>query len=213
MWARELPRYANWQQSKADWWSLAAGILAAVTGLSVFPVLDDTSTTTEKGIVALGALLSSICALVPRVKNYGEMAGQARELSTTYGPLVGRLLDSLVQAEAGTADQGSLRAVMDDFDRAKARKDTLRFLGRESARAADRTRAEERVAALVPQTLQAPATPPDGTPPRSTPSTSDGSPTPRATRVDGHRTVNIALFQFPARGPVPASDAGAPRPV
>jgi hypothetical protein len=82
-WADELPRYANFQQSKADWWAIAAGVLAAATSLSVFPALDSSSGNGTKLLVAIPAFLAAVLAVVPRIKNYAEMAGTAVDLRLT----------------------------------------------------------------------------------------------------------------------------------
>jgi hypothetical protein len=124
-WVNELPRYADRQQIKADFWAITAGILAAVTSLAIFPVLGNTPTTEQKFIVSAAALLSAICALVPRVKNYGEMAGQARELSSRYGGIVGDLVDL---SHAPAIDPERASAIVDEFESIKSKKDGLRGL-------------------------------------------------------------------------------------
>lgn len=129
LWADELPRYANYQQSKADWWALAAGVVATVTGLAVFPILSDQSNDRDKFIVAFFALVAGICALVPRIKNYAEMAGKGRELASAFGPLEGRLLDAFLQPPE-TVDPEEVHSAVADFEAAKAKKDQLRYLPR-----------------------------------------------------------------------------------
>ncbi len=124
-WVNELPRYADQQQRLADTWAILAGVLASVTSLAIFPVLDDGSTDLEKAIISSVALLAAICALVPRVKNYAEMAGQARELSSRYGGVTGDLLDL---AKAEVIDQEAARALVTEFGSIKENKDALRGL-------------------------------------------------------------------------------------
>ena len=92
-WVHELPRYADRQQASADFWSILAGILAAITSLAIFPVVANDSGTLVKVLVSAFALAAAICALVPRVKNYAELAGQARELTSRYGGVLGNLID------------------------------------------------------------------------------------------------------------------------
>src|ERR1700752_2047833 len=92
-WVNALPEYADRNQSKADFWAILAGVLAAITSLSIYPVLGPGSGMPAKTIVSVVALASAVCALVPRVKNYGEMAGTARVLAAQYGSVYGRLLD------------------------------------------------------------------------------------------------------------------------
>lgn len=129
-WVNALPRYADRQQLKADFWAILAGILAATTSLAIFPVLGETPTTLEKAIVSAFALLAAVCALVPRVKNYGELAGQARELSSRYGGIYGDLVDL---SHAPTIDQDRALAIVEEFEAIKSKKDGLRGLpGREA---------------------------------------------------------------------------------
>jgi hypothetical protein len=146
-WVNELPRYADRQQQLADSWAIAAGILAALTSLAIFPVLTDTSTDLEKAIVSAIAFLAAICALIPRVRNYAELAGQARELSSRYGAIVGDLLDL---ATADAMPQAAARAIVDEFEGIKERKDALRALP-------DRIRVEIRRAELTQRAAMAEA--------------------------------------------------------
>lgn len=131
-WAGELPRYASRQQNKADAWAIAAGIVAAVTGLAIFPTAESGGTV-AKVLVSLAGFLAAVFALVPRVKNYAEMAGKAREVATLYGPLVGDLLDCLEEAEAGRGSDAARRSVIEAFQTAKSKKDELRYLPVRSA--------------------------------------------------------------------------------
>ncbi len=48
-WVNALPRYADRQQVKADFWAILSGILAAVTSLAIFPVLGESPTTEAEG--------------------------------------------------------------------------------------------------------------------------------------------------------------------
>jgi hypothetical protein len=124
-WVNELPKYADRQQAKADWWAIVAGGLAAFTGLAIFPVITDSSTDLAKGFVALFAFAAAICALVPRVMNYAESAGQARELTSRYGGIVGDLLDL---AKANPFLPEAARPVVEAFESIKEKKDGLRRL-------------------------------------------------------------------------------------
>jgi hypothetical protein len=123
-WGSELPRYADRYQSRADFWSITAGILAAITSLAVFPVLNADSPEWAKYLVSGFALASAICTLIPRVKSYAELAGQARELSSRYGGVIGDLLDLVEAPEPFPAD--AARPVVDEFESIKAKKDSLR---------------------------------------------------------------------------------------
>jgi hypothetical protein len=131
-WAHELPRYADRQQRRADSWSIAAGALAALTSMSIFPILTANAADWEKWVVSAAAMLAAVCALVPRVRSYGELAGQAREVSSRYGRLTGELMDL---ARAEYLDQDRARYVVTEFQATKEKKDSLRGL-------ADRSKVE-----------------------------------------------------------------------
>lgn len=135
-WVDELPRYADRQQRWADFWALMSGFFAAVASLSVWPILGPDSTALEKAAVSTVALAAAMCALVPRVRNYAELAGQAREVTSRYGSLVGDLTDL---AAMDPLDQAQARIVVTEFDATKQKKDSLRGLP-------DRRKAEIRLA-------------------------------------------------------------------
>ena len=117
--------YADSRQLRADFWAIAAGLLAALTSLSIFPVLGDNSTDLQKWAISIVAFLAAICALIPRVKNYGELAGQARELASRYGSLEGDLLDL---SKTDPIDQERARTIVTEFQATKEKKDGLRGL-------------------------------------------------------------------------------------
>jgi hypothetical protein len=120
-WIQFLPAYANAMQRRADTWAIAAGILAAIAGLSVWATVEQSTSMVARWVVVIVSFSSATCALLPRVKNYGEMAGHARELEARYGRVSGDLLDLWY-------DKGSLRSpegreAIEAFDAIKAAKD------------------------------------------------------------------------------------------
>jgi hypothetical protein len=128
-WTDELPKYANRNQQWADFWAILAGLVAAITSLAIWPVLSGTSSTSEKVAISGAALLTAVCALFPRVKNYAERAGAARELTTRYAGLKGRLIDVIDALTVGMPfDHDIVRLVVEDFQSTKERKDSLRAL-------------------------------------------------------------------------------------
>lgn len=143
LWVLELPRYADRQQWLADAWAIASGVLAALTGLAIFPVLGTDSTTLEKAIVSAVAFAAAICSLVPRVRNYAELAGQARELTSRYGRLLGDLTDL---THAHPLPQERARAVVEEFQAIKEKKDALRGLPDKARVEAQIARAQGEVA-------------------------------------------------------------------
>ncbi|MDF2093528.1 hypothetical protein P0Y31_14340 [Knoellia sp. 3-2P3] len=124
-WVEELPRYADRKQKAADFWALLSGVIAALTGLAIWPVVNSESGAGAKALVSVAALIAAVCALVPRVMSYGELAGQARELSSRYGELKGSLIDLV---EMPVVDQGAAHDVVARFQGAKEKKDSLRGL-------------------------------------------------------------------------------------
>jgi hypothetical protein len=127
-WVDELPRYASRRQHWADFWAILAGVLASVTSLSIWPVISDPvqAGTTDKVLVSAAALASAIAALIPRIINFAESAGQARELSSQYGAMLGSLIDICESPKA--VDNEATRAVVDRFQSVKEKKDSLRGL-------------------------------------------------------------------------------------
>ena len=124
-WVDELPAYADRNQRRADRYAIASGTIAALTGLAIWPVLTTHSSNWAKAAVSGATLLAAIFALVPRIKNYADNAGQARELSRRYGDLRGKLIDL---TEPGGYDAGEAQAVIAEFQAAKEKKDLLRAL-------------------------------------------------------------------------------------
>lgn len=141
-WVEELPRYADRNQRKADWWALVSGCLAALTSLAIWPVLTDSSTWWQKSLVSAAAFAAAVCALVPRIWNFAEHAGQARELSSRYGELKGSLKDL---AYAHQFDDSVARDVVARFQSTKEKKDALPGLpvrsGSEASAAEEQRRA------------------------------------------------------------------------
>lgn len=125
-WAVRLPRYADVNQRRADFWAIAAGVLAAATSLAIWPVLTASATLREKALVSVVSFLAALCALVPRIKGYAEQAGAARVLSAQYGSLVGRLVDLLAE---NPVNQRVAAQVAAEYQSVKEKKDALRWLG------------------------------------------------------------------------------------
>jgi len=123
-WVQELPRYADREQRWADFWALLAGVVSAVTGLSIWPLLTE-STFFGQALLSAAALFAAISALIPRIFNYGEMAGQARELTSRYGRVLGDLLDI---DQSRLFDSDTARRVVEEYEAIKERKDSLRRL-------------------------------------------------------------------------------------
>jgi hypothetical protein len=125
-WVEELPRYADRQQRRADGWAIAAGVLAAITSLAVWPVVTQEEGIWATAVVSVVAFASALCALVPRIMNYGELAGQARELASRYGSAYGKLIDLYHMGPA--VNQQAAAQTISEFESTKAKKDCLRNL-------------------------------------------------------------------------------------
>jgi len=129
-WTQTLTHYADREQKWADIFGLVSGIISALTGLAIWPVLttsDGTASALTPGaiVLSLSAMVAAVAALVPRVMNFAEMAGQARELAGRYGSVLGQLEDL---AHVKEIDQDAARAVLEEFQATKAKKDALRRL-------------------------------------------------------------------------------------
>ncbi|MBK8447085.1 MAG: hypothetical protein IPL41_10525 [Micropruina sp.] len=120
-WVLLLPAYANDKQRTADRWAIAAGLLAAVTSLTVWATLEESTSNWARAAVAIFSLATAVCALFPRVKNYGEMAGHARELSARYGQILGDLFNLWDHPSALSTP--AAHEVITAFDAVKAAKD------------------------------------------------------------------------------------------
>jgi hypothetical protein len=125
LWEEELPRYANLNQRHADAFSTAAGLLSALTGLSAWTLLTNLPGWPAQLLVGFVSLAAAACALVPRVRNFAEEAGLARELASQYGRFIGDLTDL---QETQVTDQARARRVIEAFQITKEKKDSLRGL-------------------------------------------------------------------------------------
>ncbi len=141
-WVTELPRYAEREQRSADFWALLAGLVSAVTGLSLWPLME-TPTTLGQIVFSAGALFAAVSALVPRIFNFGEMAGQARELTSRYGRVLGDLVDL---SQADEFDTPQARAIVEEFEAIKERKDSLRRLPDKTNVLIERANAQRKLA-------------------------------------------------------------------
>jgi len=134
-WVNALPRYADRNQRLADRFAIASGTVSALTGLSIWSSLTHTSSYWSKAIVSAAALIAAMLALVPRIKNYADNAGQARELSSRYGNVLGKLIDLTAPVSgdshvmgAAVTDPEVVRSVIAEFQATKEKKDALRNL-------------------------------------------------------------------------------------
>jgi hypothetical protein len=148
IWVDYLPQYANSQQLRADVWAIVAGLVGSITGLVVWPLATD-PTDFGRWIVSIGAVATAACALFPRVRQYGEMAGQARETGTRYARVLGDLRDVLAAAKDDPAiyDSPAAHRVVDEFQSTKAAKDSLRRLKDKSAIEAAQIKAKSAIEA------------------------------------------------------------------
>ena len=128
-WAEILAYHADGLQKRADTWSISAGLLAAIAGLSAWKLVTD-QTTARWAIVLTSALAlaAAISALVPRIKNYAENAALSRELAARYGQSKGLLTDTLDWMKSSQANQAVVRAVVADFEAIKKSKDSMRYV-------------------------------------------------------------------------------------
>ncbi|WP_127473232.1 hypothetical protein [Microbacterium sulfonylureivorans] len=123
-WAEEMPKYAAREKRKGNGWAISSGALAALTGLAVWPLINEqTPPLVAAGLVSAIAFASAICALVLKVNRYTEMAERGQELAGLYGQALGLLLDLTVAD--GTIDQHKAHAAVAVFQQAKVRKDKL----------------------------------------------------------------------------------------
>jgi hypothetical protein len=90
--------------------------------LSVVGTIDKSTRVWAQVLVAVISVSSAIAASVPRVKQYGEMAGHARQLCTTYGKVEGELLNAY-ECPPAQRSEAVLQKVITNFDAVKSLKD------------------------------------------------------------------------------------------
>jgi hypothetical protein len=112
-------------QRRADGYAVAAAFLSVVTSLTVWGVLTEYDSWWAKILASVAAFAAAAAAILPRVKNYAEAAGKARQLATQYGTIKGRLMDAQVWSSANVAEDTALRQVVEDFEAIKSGKDSL----------------------------------------------------------------------------------------
>lgn len=126
-WVIALPKYGDRMQALADRWALAAGVLAILTGLAVWTKLAESASVWAETVVAVAAVLAGVFALVPRIKNYGELAGSARELGAQAKHHYGELLD-LWSDKDERLDSDVAKERVRNFESVLKDKDRLRYL-------------------------------------------------------------------------------------
>ena len=89
------------------------------------------------------AFVAALAALFPRIMNYAEMAGQARELASRYGAIVGDLIDI---DKSGLYQSDFARRVVEEFEAVKQSKDSLRRIPDRSQAELDKAERELKVA-------------------------------------------------------------------
>lgn len=128
-WAENLAYHADGLQKRADTWSISAGLLAAVAGLSAWKLVTNQQDAIWAAVLTSAlALAAAISALVPRIKNYGENAALSRELSARYGQSKDVLTDTQAWMKSKTADDSVVRAVVAEFEAIKKSKDSMRYV-------------------------------------------------------------------------------------
>lgn len=127
-WTEVLGAHADRLQKKSDTWSIMAGLLAAVAGLSVWKVVATREDWWAQLATSVLALSAAACAVVPRIKNYSETAGVSRELACRYGQVHGKLLDCRLLIGPRACENPSVRAVLAEFESIKKSKDSMRYV-------------------------------------------------------------------------------------
>lgn len=128
-WAEVLAYQADALQKKADAWSISAGVLATVAGLSAWKLItDQTDAAWAVLLTSAVALAAAVCALVPRIKNYSENAALSRDLASRYGQSLGTLTDAAQWRASGSYDDVEVRRAVTEFEAIKKTKDSMRYL-------------------------------------------------------------------------------------
>jgi hypothetical protein len=113
-------------QEIADRWAIAASILGLITGLAVWATVAQSTTLWAQAAVTAVALATGICGVIPRIRNYGEMAGSARGLIPRYARSSGELRS--LWEHQDWLDRPQAQTVIGTFEAIKEAKDQLRYL-------------------------------------------------------------------------------------
>lgn len=125
-WVEALPRYANKMQEIADRWAIASSVLGLVSGLAIWATLAQSTTFWAQAIVTGVAFATGVCGVIPRIRNYGEMAGSARGLIPRYARSSGELRSLWEHRE--WLDKPQAQTIVETFQAMKEAKDQLRYL-------------------------------------------------------------------------------------
>jgi hypothetical protein len=149
-WGNHIGLYADWMQTLSDRYAISASLLSAVTGLTIWGSVSASAAWWAEAAAGLLAFAASACAVVPKVRGYGDCARQAAPLSAEYSHCLGDLQDALDALKDGRpkAQQVARKAVA-AYEATKAKKDGLRPYPRKLQALIDAQRPQR--APVVPQ--------------------------------------------------------------
>ena len=125
-WSTHLNIYAETMRKKASFFTIASGMLGALTGLGVWATLEASTAMAAVIVVSAAGVATAALNIVPKTNRYGECAGAAATLAARYGEVLGELVDSLemIRTSDAAAAARAQRAIQ-EFERAKRQKDSL----------------------------------------------------------------------------------------
>jgi hypothetical protein len=109
-WSACLPKYGQKMRNLADRYAIFSAALAAVTGLSVWGALANSTQLWAVITVSLTSLATSMLTAIPKIKGWSECAGATPILASKYGHAIGELQNARAALKAGSpgaAEQAS----------------------------------------------------------------------------------------------------------
>ena len=132
-WSENLGGYSSKMTGRTNAFALLAALIAALTGLAVWATLADSSNWVAQLVVSVMALTAAGVGMWPNQANYAECAKEAAELAGEYGKVLVKLRrasDHLNEARKGsaaaTAADREVDKAIEEFQKIRARKESLR---------------------------------------------------------------------------------------
>ena len=134
-----LPAYAARMQSRSNLLAILTAVLGAISSLSVWTLLSNDPGWQAQLAVSLVALATVVTGTLGKMRNYGQAAGQAQELSSQFGHIKGALMD-LEPVLSKPEYVATVQDVVLKYEAIKARKDALNPIPKKEQRHRNATR-------------------------------------------------------------------------
>ena len=143
LWTTRIGLYSGKMQAIADKYAISASLISTITGLAAWATIAGSPRLWAQVLVGLMAFAAAAVAVIPKVIGYSDCAIKAAPLSAEYGKVLGRLLNALDELLAGKPNaQTHSKAVIDEFDEVRAKKQALKPFPTDLQTLVDRERQE-----------------------------------------------------------------------